>query len=88
LVVKTALVVAQSGWLHVLVGYTIFRSQWVALPGFAAIMILMGTRCGRCRTSFVDDRINQSVKVGRFWDTQIIDQCPVCQQGMFEKGRE
>ena len=58
-VAKTALIVAQSSWLTVLGGYILIRSQWVVLPCFIAIVILMTLKCRRCETSFTDDRINQ-----------------------------
>lgn len=85
MIAKTALAVAQSTWLTVLGGYIVLRSQWVVLPSFIAIIVLMKLKCCRCQTPFADDRIYRSFKLGRFWDTRLVDHCPVCQRAMFEE---
>jgi hypothetical protein len=83
--VKAVLIVAQGSWIVTLIGYLIFRSGWVVAPAMLSIAILIFVRCSRCGTSFQDDRINQKARLIKFYDTSIIDECPVCRKPMFPR---
>ena len=83
LIAKAALVVAQASWITILAGFLIFRSGWVILPGFVSIAFLMTLRCSQCRASFQDRRIYDRFRLMKFYDTRIVDDCPVCHRPMF-----
>lgn len=83
--VKAVLIVAQGSWIVTLIGYLIFRSGWVVAPAMLSIAILILVKCSRCGTSFQDDRINQKARLIKFYDTSIIDECPVCRKPMFPR---
>lgn len=85
LLAKIAVIVAQSSWLTVLLGYILFRTQWVVLPAAVSIVVLMILRCSSCGTSFQDERIYQRFRLLRFYDSRIINNCPVCHNPMFGK---
>jgi hypothetical protein len=80
---KTVLTTGQATWLIVLGGYILFRTQWVVLPSFVAIVILMRMQCKACSTPFTNERVYRHFKLLRFWDTRIIDRCPICSGKMF-----
>jgi hypothetical protein len=82
-VAKFILATGQATWLIVLGGYLLFRTQWVVLPSFVAIVLLMMMRCRACSTPFTDERVYRHFKLLRFWSTRIIDRCPVCSRKMF-----
>jgi hypothetical protein len=79
---KIVLATAQASWLIILIGYLLLRSQWVVLPGFATITCLLFMRCRACSTPMSDERIYRHFKLMHFWDTRIIDECPVCSRSM------
>jgi hypothetical protein len=83
LIAKAGLVVAQASWIVILVGYLVFRSGWVVLPGFVSIAYLMTLRCSQCLTSFQDRRVYERFRLLKFYDTRIVDACPVCHKPMF-----
>lgn len=81
---RSILMVAQASTIIILLGYLIFRSQWVVVPAFVTISILMGLRCMSCKTSFRNPEIYKHLKPLKFYDTEIVDKCPVCHKEMFE----
>ncbi len=83
LMARAGLIVAQASWIVILLGYLVFRSGWVVLPGFVSIAYLMTLRCSRCLTSFQDRRIYDRLRLMKFYDTRIVDDCPVCRKPMF-----
>lgn len=83
LCVKWVLIIAQSSAIMVLLGYLIFKSQWVVVPAFISISLLMSLKCNNCKTSFMDPKIYNHLKLLKFYDTKIIDRCPVCKKAMF-----
>jgi hypothetical protein len=83
--IKAVLVVAQSSLITIMLGYILFRTQWVVVPAFAAIAILMFIRCSQCGASFRDERVYSKLKVLKFYDTKIIDDCPVCHRPMADR---
>jgi hypothetical protein len=84
-IAKIILATAQASWLIVLGGYLLLRTQWVVLPSFVSVLALMKSRCSSCSTPFTDERVYQKFKLLRFWDTRIIDECPVCSHEMFQR---
>lgn len=82
-IAKAALIGAQSSTWTVIVGYLVFRSPLVVVPGALSIIILINLKCGICKTSFQDERIYSKAKLMKFYDTKIIDECPVCGSAMF-----
>ena len=82
---KTVLIVAQGSWIITLVGFLIFRSEWVVVPAMLSIGTLMFLRCSQCGTSVADSRINQRLRLMKFYDTSLIDECPVCQKPMLPR---
>ena len=52
LALKIVVMVAQSSTFTVMLGYIITKSQWVVVPGFVAITILIFGRCASCGTPF------------------------------------
>jgi hypothetical protein len=84
-IAKVILATAQASWLIVLGGYLLLRTQWVVLPSFLSVIALMKSRCSYCLTPFTDERVYQKFKLLRFWDTGIIEECPVCSHEMFER---
>lgn len=84
LFVKLILIIAQASTITILLGYIITRSQWVVAPAFLAISILMNLRCRSCKTSFKSSEIYKYLKLMKFYDTNIIDNCPICHKKMFE----
>ncbi len=85
ILLKLLLVLVQSSTLTVLLGYLIFRSQLVVIPAFLSIVVLMNLRCSVCGTSFQDEKIYKRLKLIKFYDTKIIDSCPVCNNPMYKK---
>ena len=85
ILVKALLILAQSSPWTILIGYLIFRSQWVVLPAFMAIavLILMNIRCDFCKTSLTDEKIYKHFRLIKFFDTKFVDDCPVCHHRMF-----
>jgi hypothetical protein len=81
-VIKAALMVAQASFFIIIIGYILLRTQWVVLPGFIAVAILMASKCSRCGTSFKDQRVYSKFKLLKFYDTKIVDDCPVCHRPM------
>jgi hypothetical protein len=75
---KIALVGAQSSTITILIGYLLLRSQWVIVPGLMSVAILMMVRCRHCDASFREERIYKHMRLLKFYDTRIIDSCPVC----------
>jgi hypothetical protein len=82
LALKIVVMVAQSSTFTVMLGYIITKSQWVVVPGFVAITILIFGRCASCGTPFQDPRICSKMKLMKFYDTSMVDQCPGCQKPM------
>lgn len=85
LAVKAVLIVAQGSWIVTLIGYLIFRSGWVVAPAMLSIAILIFLKCSQCGTSFQDNRISQKARLLKFYDTTIINECPVCRKPMFPR---
>ena len=87
LIAKLALIGLQSSAIVILVGYILLRTQWVVVPGLISAIALWGVNCGNCGTSFDDPRLYKRIRLLRFWDTGILDKCPVCGEAMLEKRR-
>jgi len=85
LFIKAALMVVQASFFIVTLGYILLRSQWVVLPGFLAVAILMASKCSRCGTSFKDQRVYSKFKLLKFYNTKLVDDCPVCHHPMADK---
>lgn len=85
LAVKAVLIVAQGSWIVTMIGYLIFRSGWVVAAGLLSIAILIFLKCSQCGTPLGDDRISQKARLLKFYDTSIIDECPVCRKAMFPR---
>ena len=81
-----ALAMAQSTPFTIGLGYLAFRTAWVAAPAMLGMLFLMTIRCRHCRSRFVDDRILQRLSVWKFFDTRILDECPVCSHPMLGAG--
>ena len=80
---KSLVVAAQALPIILLVEYSIFRTGFAFPFGFLAIVKLgFFSKCGHCGTSFADSRINQRLHVLKFWDTKLVDRCPVCTHPM------
>jgi hypothetical protein len=84
LFVKSILIIAQASTMIILLGYLITRSQLVVIPAFVTIFLLMRLKCMNCKTSFMSPEVYKHLNPLKFYDTTIIDRCPVCQQAMFE----
>jgi hypothetical protein len=80
---RSILVLAQSSTYVVVLGYLIFRSQWVVVPAMISIALLVMLRCSKCGTSFRDPRIYGRFRIWKSYDTKLIDDCPVCHRTMF-----
>lgn len=85
LLLKAVLVVAQSSLITIMLGYVLFRTQWVIVPAFVAIAMLMFSKCSRCGVLFRDKRVYSQLKVLKFYDTEMIDDCPVCHKPMRDR---
>jgi hypothetical protein len=85
LVMKMLLVGIQSSTMVVVILYLFTKNQFSILPGVISIVILWKLKCRNCLTSFKDERLYSRLKFLRFYDTDIINDCPVCGKAMHYK---
>ncbi len=85
ILMKVVLLVAQSSFFTIIIGYLVFRSQWIVLPVFLAIATLMTFKCGNCHSSFQNNRVYNKLRLLKFYNTEILDQCPVCRMPMYSQ---
>ncbi len=75
---KFILIAAQLSPILLVVEYVFFRTVYLFPISAIFIGILIFTKCSNCGTLFEDPRIYSKLKVLMFWNTDIIDNCPVC----------
>jgi hypothetical protein len=79
---KVLVVATQALPIILLAEYLIFKTWFAFLFGCLSILKLGFSKCAHCETSFRDPRINRRLHVFKFWDTKLVDQCPVCNHPM------
>lgn len=79
---KAILFVAQASPVLLIFEYIAFRTSFAFVAALLSIGMLIFSRCRHCHTSFQNPRIYEKLHVLKFWDTRIVDQCPICGHSM------
>ncbi len=75
---KALLLAAQASPIYLIAEYVLFQSSWLFVIPFASVGVLCFVNCVSCKTPFQDERVSARIRMLKFWDSSVVDKCPVC----------